>query len=94
MPALIVECAFVDNVNDMKNYITEAVAKAILRLYDEYNIRISKPKSQSPSYTYTVVKGDTLYSISRRFNTTVSSMASKNNIKNVNLIYPGQKLII
>lgn len=95
MPALIVECAFVDNVNDMKNYITDAVAKAIFEaICSEYNIRISKPKSQSPSYTYTVVKGDTLYSISRRFNTTVSSIASKNNIKNVNLIYPGQKLII
>lgn len=42
---------------------------------------------------YTVVEGDTLGSIAARFNTTVEAIASKNEqIKNVNLIYPGQKL--
>ena len=95
MPALIVECAFVDNLNDMRNYNTKSVANAIFEaICSEYNIRKGNTKSHSPSNTYTVVKGDTLYSIARRFNTTVSSIASKNKIKNVNLIYPGQELII
>lgn len=41
---------------------------------------------------YTVVKGDTLYNIARRYNTSVNEIARLNNIKNVNLIIIGQKL--
>lgn len=44
--------------------------------------------------TYTVRRGDTLYSIARRYNTTVSRLASANNIRNVNLIRVGQVLRI
>ena len=44
--------------------------------------------------TYIVRRGDTLSGIARRYNTTVSNLAKLNNIKNVNLIYVGQKLII
>jgi len=43
---------------------------------------------------YTVVSGDTLSAIAQRFNTTVSAIAEKNNIENVNLIYAGQQLNI
>lgn len=44
--------------------------------------------------TYTVKKGDTLSAIAKKYNTTVKKLASLNNIKNVNKIYVGQKLII
>lgn len=44
--------------------------------------------------TYTVKKGDTLGAIAKKYNTTVSNLAKLNNIKNVNSIYVGQKLII
>ena len=44
--------------------------------------------------TYTVVRGDTLSAIAKKYNTTVDALAKLNNIKNVNLIYVGQKLII
>lgn len=43
---------------------------------------------------YTVVKGDTLWSIAQRYNTTVSELVKINNIKDPNLIYVGQKLKI
>lgn len=43
---------------------------------------------------YTVQTGDTLSDIAQRFNTTVSIIANDNNIQNINLIYPGQKLQI
>ena len=44
--------------------------------------------------TYTVKAGDTLSGIAAKYNTTVNEIAKKNNIKNVNLIYVGQKLKI
>ena len=43
---------------------------------------------------YIVKSGDTLSQIALRYGTTVSEIAKLNNIKNVNLIYPGQILEI
>lgn len=53
----------------------------------------STPKPPATT-TYTVKRGDTLYSIARRYNTTVAKIASANNIKNVNTIRVGQVLKI
>ena len=44
--------------------------------------------------TYTVVWGDTLSGIAKRYGTTVNYLAKLNNIRNVNLIYVGQVLKI
>lgn len=44
--------------------------------------------------SYVVKPGDTLNSIARSFNTTVSAIVSANNISNPNLIYAGQTLTI
>ncbi|MCR5620241.1 MAG: LysM peptidoglycan-binding domain-containing protein [Treponema sp.] len=46
------------------------------------------------SSTYTVEKGDTLYSISRKYGISVAELSRENNIKNDNIIYIGQKLSI
>lgn len=45
----------------------------------------------NPTY-YTVQKGDTLSSISKCYGSSIADLASWNNIKNINLIYVGQKL--
>lgn len=47
-----------------------------------------------PAKTYTVKKGDSLSNIAKRYNTTVNRLVNLNNIKNPNLIYPGQKIRI
>lgn len=44
--------------------------------------------------SYVVQPGDTLYSIAKRFNTTVEAIMAANNIQNPSLIYPGQLIII
>jgi len=52
-------------------------------------------KSTTPTgSTYTVKSGDTLYAISRLYGVTVLQLAAANHIANVNLIYPGQVLMI
>lgn len=56
------------------------------------------PVKQAPppvmTVKYTVKAGDTLYSIARKYNTTVTAIAKANNITNVNSIRVGQALII
>lgn len=46
------------------------------------------------SEIYVVKAGDTLSGIAKKFNTTVAKLAAKNNIKNPNKIYAGQKLYV
>ena len=95
MPALIVECAFVDSSSDMKNYNPEKTAAAI---YKGICTALAISENQQPSTNdeeYYIVKyGDTLWGISRRFNTTVDKLVALNNIANRNLINVGQKLRI
>lgn len=43
---------------------------------------------------YTVRKGDTLYSLARRFNVSVKLLATWNNIRNVVALKPGKRLIV
>lgn len=51
------------------------------------------PTTQKPTVkTYTVKRGDTLYTIAKKYKTTVSRLAQLNNINNVNLIRIGQVL--
>ena len=95
MPALIVECAFVDSSSDMKNYNPErtaaAIYKGICKVFDLTENQ--KPSTEDKEY-YIVKYGDTLWGISRRFNTTVDKLGALNNIANRDLIYVGQKLRI
>src|SRR5699024_12230349 len=46
------------------------------------------------SSSYTVQAGDTLGGIAKRYNVSESALQKANNIKNKNLIYAGQKLVI
>lgn len=58
-----------------------------------------EPKKETPKPTtnwiyHNVVRGDTLWAISKRYGVSIVEIARLNNIGNVNLIYPGQKLKI
>lgn len=74
----------------------EARKKSLGSRYNEVQARVNKllgtikPKS-NPVY-YTVISGDNLTKISKKYGTSISQIASWNNIKNINKIYVGQKL--
>lgn len=48
----------------------------------------------SSQNTYYVQSGDTLSSIAKKFGTTVNNLVSANSIKNPNVIYVGQKIVL
>ena len=79
---LIIEYGFIDNNNDLKflkdNYkqLAEAVIKAVL----EYKgIPYTEP-DKTISDTYKVMKGDTLYGIANKLDTTVDELKKINNL--------------
>ena len=79
------------NGDDRRNRLQEAGYN-----YDEVQNKVNEIlDANKPKETvYVVKKGDTLSGIAAKFGTTYQAIAKKNGIKNVNKIYPGQKLVI
>ena len=88
---LIIEYGFIDNKNDAdmikNNYkrYAEEVVKAIAN-YKGYNY--TEPRAQE---VYIVQKGDTLWNISKKLDTSVDEIKRLNNL-NSNLLFVGQEL--
>ena len=93
--SLLIEYGFIDNKNDqtkLNNNILD-YAEAVVRAVMNYiGLPYVSPNNLIEDI-YTVEKGDTLYSISRKFNIPVDTIKELNNL-NSNLITVGQKLIL
>lgn len=65
-------------------------------LYEEVQKRVNEILKNNvlQETIYIVKSGDTLSGIAQKYKTTYQKIASDNNIKNPNLIFPGQKLVI
>jgi flagellum-specific peptidoglycan hydrolase FlgJ len=74
---------------NLSDYDKEVLGSKAISKKDEKKDEITETNSNE----YTVVQGDTLYNISKRFNTTVEQLIKLNNIKD-NTISIGQKLKI
>ena len=87
-----------DSLYKIANTYNTSVS-AIQKLNDlkSINLEIGQvlkiPNNDSSNNTYIVKSGDSLWSIAKKFNTSVDSIKSKNNLK-TNLLNIGQKLII
>lgn len=89
--SIIIEYGFLDSKGDDVNLLKnnyEDLAEAVVRAVANY---IGVPYYTEPSYFYTVQKGDTLWSLAKKFNTTVDKLKDINNLKN-NLLSVGQKI--
>ena len=63
--------------------------------YEAVQKRVNEILGATVQHTYyTVKRGDTLSGIAKKYGTTYQEIARKNGIKNPNLIYAGQKLLI
>ena len=108
MPAIIVECAFVDSDRDMNGYDSEKMAEAIFRgMCRFYGISLNGSQGEldgasvsgsqggTSSHKYHVVqKGDTFWWISRKYGVSVDKLVERNGIKDKNKIYVGQKILV
>lgn len=65
-------------------------------LYEEVQKRVNEilKNNVSQETIYVVKSGDTLSRIAQKYKTTYQKIARDNNIKNPNLIFPGQKLVV
>jgi LysM repeat protein len=54
----------------------------------------STPTTSASSSTYVVQSGDSLSKIARKFNVSLSDLATANGLTNLNLLYVGQRLVI
>lgn len=80
MQSLLVEYGFIDNPNDQKKLQNnlEDYVEAVVRAIANYaGVTYIPPAGVT---TYTVQKGDSLYSIANRFGLTVSELRSLNNL--------------
>ena len=79
----VAELTALNNIQNNAIYVGQ-----VLKVSGEGNLSSATP---STSTTYKVVAGDTMYSISKKVNVSVTTLTTLNNIKN-NAIYVGQVL--
>ena len=60
--------------------------------WQEVQDKVNEIEASKAQQYYTVVRGDNLTKIAKKYGTTVAQIQSWNKIQNANLIYPGQKL--
>ena len=94
---LIVEYGFLDSTGDDVNLIKnnwEDLAEAVVKALANYiGVPYSLKGSNEENDYYIVQKGDSLWSIAKKYNTTVNDLKSINNLKS-NLLSIGQRLKI
>ena len=100
MPALLTENGFIDNNSDAyqlkKSAFIEAVAQGHVNgIVKSFNLKMKENEgSGSTGNTHTVVKGDTLYSIAKKYGTTVANLQTLNPKVDAGSLQIGKKLDI
>ncbi|MGG7177192.1 LysM peptidoglycan-binding domain-containing protein [Clostridium paraputrificum] len=99
MKAILIECAFCDSKTDMTGYsserMAEAIFKGICRAFDMSggsSVTGNGDSETSNQVYHTVVSGDTLWGIGRKYGVSVDRLVEINRIRDRNMIGVGQKI--
>ena len=93
--SIIIEYGFLDNVSDankLKNNWQEYAEAVVKGIVNYLGVPYQEEISEINNY-YIVKKGDTLYSIAKKYGTTVDNLKLINNL-NSNMLSIGQKLLL
>ena len=95
MQSLLVEYGFIDNSADQKKLQNNLIdyVEGVVKAIADYGGYTYTPPGMSNGGTYIVEKGDTLSSIAKKFNTTVSELKQLNDLT-TDFIQVGQMLYI
>ncbi|MEA1855577.1 N-acetylmuramoyl-L-alanine amidase [Cytobacillus sp. OWB-43] len=99
MPAILTENGFIDNSGDaaklkQDSFIDDVARGHVNGIVKAFNLRKKETSKPSKGYRHTVVKGDTLWSLSQKYGTTVNNLKKLNPGINVDALQIGSKLNI
>lgn len=80
------------DLNGIKN-VNLIYPGEVLRITTNSNVH-GNTSNATGKIVYTIKRGDNLWNISRRYGTTVQNIVNWNGIRNPNLIFPGQRIVI
>ena len=86
--ALLIEYGFIDNPKDqvkLQNNLLDYVEGAVKAVSEYIGVPYKLPDSDEIGDVYIVKRGDTLYSIARKFNTSVNELIALNNLTSTDL---------
>jgi N-acetylmuramoyl-L-alanine amidase len=83
---VLMEIGFISNTNDMRQYqlnkhtLAKQIAQTLFNFANDRKTIPGKTNNEPQRITHTVVSGDTLSGIARRYNTTVANLRTLNNL--------------
>ncbi len=92
MPALLTENGFIDTAADAAKLKTAVFIEAIARGHVNGIVKCFNLKKKSTVVYHTVVSGDTVYSLSRKYGSTVAQIKNWNGLDDDYTIIVGQRL--
>ena len=82
-----------EELNALKEEV-ETVSKKLHELTDGELAQVAGGAYQGTCFVYVIKKGDSLSVIAQRYHTTVKTLCELNDIKDPDLIYAGNKLLL
>jgi len=102
MPSVLVECGFISNTADAKlirdpagrEKIARAVSDGVLEFFSKHPPHTGDDTQVAAATVHRVQAGDTLWTISRRYQTTVDRLRQLNNLSSRANLRVGQELLV